>query len=97
MSEPIGDCDACAGKPGRKDCMCGGTGKAADAMVYLRKRLIRAEAALEFYADPETYYAIAIVPDPPCGEFMDDFSEVEDGVKKPGKRAREALTSPVPE
>jgi hypothetical protein len=44
--------------------------------------------ALEFYADPETYFAVGFFPDPPCGEFMDDF----DG-QRPGKRARAALAS----
>jgi hypothetical protein len=28
-----------------------------------------------FYAEPETYNAIFIVPDRPAGEFADDFSE----------------------
>lgn len=62
----------------------------------------RAEAlagALEFYADPNTYIAIGFLPDPPCGDFMDDFEELEgelghpDGGTwtKPGKRARAAL------
>lgn len=44
--------------------------------------------ALEFYADPSTYFAIGIFPDSPCGEFIDDFSETHLGLK-PGKRARE--------
>lgn len=56
-------------------------------------------AALEFYADPETYFAIGFMPDRPCGEFMEDFEDVEhdDGGKwfKPGKRARAVLNSPV--
>lgn len=52
--------------------------------------------ALRFYANPETYYAIGIFPDPPCGEFIDDFSGVEDhrGVTpRPGMRARQALAT----
>jgi hypothetical protein len=53
-------------------------------------------SALEFYASPDTYHAIAIWPDPPCGEFMDDYSEHGDSIyppgdQRPGKRAREAL------
>lgn len=48
-------------------------------------------SALEFYADPETYFAIAMIPDPPNGEFMDDFTETEDLGWKPGKLARETL------
>lgn len=51
---------------------------------------IEAIDALRFYADPATYHAIGFFPDPPCGEFMEDFDEV-DGDMRPGKRAREAL------
>lgn len=54
---------------------------------------------LEFYADPETYFAIGFFPDHPCGEFDEDFEELSgdlghpDGTPwvKPGKRARQAL------
>lgn len=46
--------------------------------------------AVEFYADPDTYFAIGIFPDPPCGDFIEDFSETELGYK-PGRMAREAL------
>lgn len=46
--------------------------------------------ALEFYADPETWIAVGLFPDPPCGEIMNDFSETSYG-DKPGKRARMAL------
>ena len=48
--------------------------------------------ALAFYADPETYFAVGFFPDPPCGDFMEDFSETHLGMK-PGKRAREALAA----
>jgi hypothetical protein len=52
-------------------------------------------AALEFYADPQTYHAIMFVPDRPCGEFIEDFDEEHgDGFYKrpmPGKQARRAL------
>lgn len=56
----------------------------------------RLEKALEFYADPNSYFAIGFLPDRPCGEFMEDFDEcwdehIEDTVIKPGKRARQAL------
>jgi hypothetical protein len=55
--------------------------------------------ALAFYADPETYFAIAFLPDRPCGPFEDDFEELTgplahpDGHPwtKPGRRAREVL------
>lgn len=43
---------------------------------------------LEFYGNPDTYFAIGFLPDTPCGEFMQDFSEVA-GVMRPGKRARD--------
>jgi len=55
----------------------------------------RLREALDFYADPDTYFAIGFFPDPPCGDFMDDFSTTEYigefQVKRPGKRARLAL------
>jgi len=57
-------------------------------VAHLEIRRLR--AALEFYADPETYFAIGFNADPPNGEFMDDFEEVGLGYK-PGKRARAAL------
>lgn len=61
----------------------------------------RLRATIEFYANPDTYFAIGIMPDPPCGEFMDDFSTHEgigysDGDQRPGKRAREALADAKP-
>jgi hypothetical protein len=43
--------------------------------------------ALAFYADTDTYCAIGIFPDPPCGDFINDFDEH----KKPGARARKTL------
>jgi hypothetical protein len=49
----------------------------------------RLREALEFYADPETYFAIAFLPDPPCGPFIHDTDDVEPG--KPGAVARRAL------
>lgn len=56
------------------------------------KRYIRQlEDALDFYADPENYFAIAFMADPPCGAFADDFEDIEDIGFKPGKRARQVL------
>ena len=63
---------------------------AIDYALALEARLKRAEDALEFYADPGTYFAIGFFPDRPCGDFMEDFDETEFGMK-PGKMAREAL------
>jgi hypothetical protein len=63
----------------------------------LRARIEALEAALRFYANPETYHAIAMLGDRPCGEFADDFSEdewtKESGYHRPmpGKIARAAL------
>lgn len=63
---------------------------AIDAALAEHKRV---REALEFYADPETYLAIGFFPDPPCGEFMDDFGETgtKDYGPRPGERARKAL------
>ena len=47
--------------------------------------------ALEFYANPETYFAIGFMVDKPCGEFAEDCSETALGMK-PGKKARVALS-----
>jgi len=61
------------------------------------KRITAAGEALAFYADAETYHAIAFLPDYPCGEFIDDFSE-DHGDEHydrpmPGKRARDCIRS----
>jgi hypothetical protein len=65
-------------------------GYALQTVANLHKEVAELRAALEFYANPETYFAIGFFPDRPCGEFIDDFSETELGMK-PGKRARAAL------
>jgi hypothetical protein len=63
--------------------------RAAARVEVERDRLAK---ALRFYADPETYLAIGFFPDPPCGEFMDDFDDQGPQFGfKPGKRARAAL------
>lgn len=56
----------------------------------LDQKLAKAIDALDFYGAPTTYFAIGFWPDPPCGEFMADFSDTEFG-RKPGKLARETL------
>lgn len=57
------------------------------------KRISDLEEALMFYADPENYHAIKFIGDPPCGSFIDDFSEVNNYNRPmPGKLARETLT-----
>ena len=67
----------------------------------LLKRVKKAEderdkllKALCFYADSDNYFAISFFPDPPCGGFMDDFSDDHEGDfdrKMPGALARKAL------
>lgn len=54
------------------------------------ERLAKIIYALEFYADPMTYFAISFLPDRPCGDFVKDFQKIE-GRHRPGKRARKAL------
>ena len=51
--------------------------------------------ALEFYADPENYYGITFLCDPPCGGFAKDF-DAEHGHEQidravPGAWARKVL------
>ena len=79
------------GSPGRI-----GESKASatyDAVAGLR-------GVLEFYADPATYHAIAFWTDPPCGDFVEDFSEDHGDPfydrAMPGKAAREALAPWMP-
>lgn len=50
--------------------------------------------ALEQYADPDFYFAIAFAPDTPAGSFADDFSRVDGSQYNrvmPGKLARLTL------
>lgn len=58
-----------------------------------KEREILLETLL-FYASWETYFAITVMGDPPCGPFIDDFSDVETeygfNTWRPGRRAREA-------
>lgn len=66
--------------------------------VELEQKLAKAVAALRFYADPNSYFGIALLPDPPCGDFIKDFDEVyyediDENVFRPGKIARETLAS----
>lgn len=58
---------------------------AADEIVRLRD-------ALEFYADPESYFAVMILGDSPCGEIIEDVSDTGEPLGwRHGKRARIAL------
>ena len=66
--------------------------EAANALVQLSD-------ALEFYANPESYHAVAFMVDPPCGEFGEDFdaagfdeyTDIPYNRDMPGKRARFTL------
>ena len=60
----------------------------------LEKEVRRLRKALQFYADPETYFAFVFFPDRPCGPFVEDFSETDLGYK-PGKKARKILAAEV--
>jgi hypothetical protein len=51
----------------------------------------RLRKALQFYADPASYFGVGFWPDPPCGGFLDDFSDTGDLGLKPGKQARAVL------
>ena len=62
-----------------------------DPLKKLKDKIEKLEKALIFYADAETYFAIGFFPDPPCGEFMEDFEHCGDLGYKPGKRARDVL------
>ena len=44
-----------------------------------------------FYADPDTWVAVSVMPDPPCGDIIRDFRLTPDGVRRPGGRARLAI------
>lgn len=71
------------------------------SMDELRDRILELEAecgklkqrnrilvnALKYYSNPKTYFAILFLPDPPCGDFINDI----DDSFKPGKKARKAL------
>ena len=50
--------------------------------------------ALEVYANPESYHAVAFYIDRPAGDFADDFSKVDHPHYQrlmPGKLARKAI------
>ena len=47
----------------------------ADAIHSRAAEIKRLREALEFYADPNTYMAVAFIADPPAGPFVDDFSD----------------------
>lgn len=80
-------------KPNKRPKAKSRTGAVAppDPADDLAEALAIAVDALGFYASPETYYAVALLCDRPCGEFADDLDSTRDGISRPGKRAYEAL------
>lgn len=47
---------------------------------------------VEFYADADTWFAVALLPDPPAGAIMHDFRQCPDLHRRaPGGRARLAF------
>lgn len=59
-------------------------------MMIKKKTMLKIIETLGYYANPETYFAISFLNDPPCGDFIHDFSNTKLG-KKPGKKARNCL------
>jgi hypothetical protein len=61
----------------------------------LKRRLDKAIKALEFYADPLTYFATRVVCDPPAGDFNTDYNYCIDWngqrTLRYGKTARKCL------
>jgi hypothetical protein len=65
---------------------------AARFMRAQERAITELHAALEFYASPDTWYAVLLFADPPCGEIANDYSMIEEeGCERPGARARAAL------
>lgn len=62
-----------------------------EAAGKLRAENERLRTALAFYAASDTWFAVMLLGDSPCGDIMSDFDTSDDGVERPGKRARAAL------
>lgn len=69
--------------------------KACDRIEELEAENARLREALEFYANPETYHAVAFMCDRPGGGWEDDFDESHGHEfyerPMPGMKARAAL------
>lgn len=64
----------------------------AERVQQLHTIVQRLWLALAYYGDPQTYFAIDVLSDPPCGDFVNDFGTTEVLDREvPGKRARETL------
>jgi len=53
-----------------------------------RKAFFLLFGIVEFYANPDTWVAVSLLPDPPCGDIIRDFRLAPDGSHRPGGRAR---------
>lgn len=67
--------------------------KAAKEIQALETERDALREALAFYADPDTYCAVAVFADPPCGGFAYDVSDVDhpEYENAYGAKARTAL------
>ena len=78
-------CDDCKFNDDSVDCQNCEFGQALNEVRRLSE-------VIDFYADPETYFAVLIVGDHPCGDFVTDLSIIPgDYIARPGMRARQAL------
>lgn len=59
-------------------------------MKLSKKEIAKIIKVVAYYADPNNYVAIGFFPDPPCGDFINDFSKTPIGYR-PGKKARQCL------
>ena len=59
------------------------------------EKLKKAIEALEFYADPDSYFAMSFMADRPSGKFADDFSDDHgfNQYDRPGWRGRTNIES----
>jgi len=63
-----------------------------ETLEQLEAKCEKLAEGLCFYADPDSYFAISILTDPPCGGFAEDTSEVDSYDREmPGRIARETL------
>jgi hypothetical protein len=61
----------------------------------LERAFLLAFGIVNFYADPDTYFAVSLIDDPPSGAIMHDFGPTNLPTRKPGRRARLAKTMMV--
>lgn len=52
--------------------------KALRIAAAVEKDIADLRRALEYYADPSTYFAISLFPDSPCGDLINDWSVLSD-------------------